>query len=35
MTNKEKLLKLASKQPSNALEYMRGRIQNKNKIKGY
>ena len=35
MTNKEKLLNLVSNKPSNALEYMRGRIQNKNKTKGY
>ena len=34
-SNKEKLLKLVSKQPSNALEAMRGRIQNRDKIKGY
>lgn len=35
MNNKEKLLKLVSKQPSNALESMRGRIQNRDKIRGY
>jgi hypothetical protein len=35
MTNKEKLLKLVSNKPSNALESIRGRIQNRDKIKGY